>query len=75
MAKAQKKQNRFLNQGIPTTGSVQEKISVPSLFQQVTGVIIDKEKDELLVRDEILRKELYEAIEKLNNEQIEKTKN
>lgn len=71
MAKAQKKQNRFLNQGIPTTGSVQEKISVPSLFQQVTGVIIDKEKDELLVRDEILRKELYEAIEKLNNEQIE----
>lgn len=69
MAKAQKKQNRFLNQGIPTTASVQEKTSIPSFFQQVTGVIIDKEKDDLLERDEILREELYEAIEKLNNKQ------
>ncbi|MBJ8552032.1 AAA family ATPase [Acinetobacter bereziniae] len=66
MAKASKKTNRFQNTGIPSTPvDVKEKVSISPLFQQVTGVVVDKEKEELLARDEQLRQEVKDALRKL----------
>ena len=45
MAKASKKANRYQNTGIPSAQvDTKEKVSISPLFQQVTGVIVDKEK-------------------------------
>ncbi|WP_218698240.1 AAA family ATPase [Acinetobacter harbinensis] len=68
MAKASKKTNRYQNTGIPSTQvDVKEKVPISPLFQQVTSVVIDKEKEELLARDEQLREEVKEALQKLED--------
>ena len=68
MAKASKKANRYQNTGIPSAQvDTKEKVSISPLFQQVTGVIVDKEKEELLVRDEVLRHEMQDALQKLES--------
>ena len=68
MAKASKKTNRYQNTGIPSTQvDMKEKVSISPLFQQVTGVVVDKEKEELLARDEQLRQEVKDALQKLES--------
>lgn len=68
MAKASKKTNRYQNTGIPSAQvDTKEKVSISPLFQQVTGVIVDKEKEELLVRDEVLHQEVKDALQKLES--------
>ena len=45
MAKASKKANRFQNNGIPSSQvETKEKVIISPLFQQITGVVFDKEK-------------------------------
>ena len=54
MAKASKKANRFQNNGIPSSQvETKEKVIISPLFQQITGVVVDKEKEELFARDEV----------------------
>ncbi len=42
-----------------------EKVIISPLFQQITGVVVDKEKEELFARDEVLRHEVHGALQKL----------
>ena len=66
MAKASKKANRFQNNGIPSSQvETKEKVIISPLFQQITGVVVDKEKEELFARDEVLRHEVHGALQKL----------
>src|SRR5690606_688896 len=68
MAKASKKANRFQNNGIPSSQvETKEKVTISPLFQQITGVIDDKEKEDLLLRDEVLRQEVNNALQKLES--------
>lgn len=68
MAKASKKTNRYQNPGIPSTHvDTKEKVSISPLFQQITGVVVDKEKEELLACDERLRQEVRDALQKLES--------
>ena len=66
MAKASKKANRFQNNGIPSSQvETKEKVIISPLFQQITGVVVDKEKEELFARDEVLRHEVQGALQKI----------